>query len=181
MNWNRALRTAVAAAFLASAAQMKAADEYGLSKGETEAAGFVGFADGELTLGGTVGKAVTDKIFVLGDLGYIAGGSASAAGFRTSAHALTFGAGMQYNFRNAFKGNPKFVPYAGAGLSLVRVSASASGGGISASASDSSLMLNLGGGLRYYMTPKWGFRPELMIFAGDGSFVRAAVGIFYQF
>jgi opacity protein-like surface antigen len=180
-----AIKTVAIVGLLMSASALSAADEFGLDKGENEASGLVGISDGNLTLGGSYGKAVTDKILVLGELSYISGGSASgtAAGttFKASAHALGVGLGLHYNFNGVFKSNPNLVPYAGAGIGVLRYSASSSGGGFSASASDSSLFFQFGGGLRYYVRPNWGLRPEVMIFAGKDTFVRAAVGIFYQF
>jgi hypothetical protein len=41
--------------------------------------------------------------------------------------------------------------------------------------------MSIGGGARYYVKDRWGFKPELMVFAGEDSFVRLGVGMFYQF
>jgi hypothetical protein len=165
------------AAALAAISVPAMAEDYQIDKGEGEAVGLLGVSDGNLTLGGAFGKGVTDKILAYGELAYIRGGSSSFGGFRASSYSAGFGGGIHYNFHNVFKNNPKLVPYAGAGLTLLRTSVSTTVGG--ASATD--LFLNFGGGLRYYMKPNWGFRPEVMIFAGDGSFIRASVGLFYQF
>lgn len=161
------------------------AQDNALTRGESEVTVFAGLADGEGTFGGAFGKAVTDRIFVLGEMSYIAGGSSSSISsvgqYEASANALNFNGTLQYNFTNVFKDKSKFVPYAAAGLGITRVSASASGPGFSSSASDSSFLFNFGGGLRYYVKPNWGLRPELMVFAGNGSYARFAIGLFYQF
>ncbi|MDX1984860.1 MAG: outer membrane beta-barrel protein [Bryobacteraceae bacterium] len=174
-------KTMLLLALAAVCACPMAAEDNAIEKGESEAVGFAGLADGNLTMGGAFGKGVTDKIFAYGELSFLKGDSASFNGVKASSNAIGFGGGAQYNFNKLFKSNPRWVPYAGAGLSLFRFSAKSSFGGVSASASATDLFLNFGGGLRYYMKPNWGFRPELMIFAGDGSFIRATVGLFYQF
>lgn len=161
------------------------AQDNGLQAGDSEVTPFVGLSDGEGTLGVSYGKALSDKLFIQGEFSYIALGSSSSVlpggSFDISAKALNFNGTVQYNFTNAFKNNSKFVPYAGAGLGVTRTSVSSDVPGFSASASDTSLMFNIGGGLRYYVKPNWGLRPELMLFAGDGSYARFAVGLFFQF
>ncbi len=175
------LAPALALSFLLAAGPLAAQDE-GLEKGEREATAFIGISDGEFTLGGQFGKAVTEKIFAFGEMSYIPGDSASSGGIRVSTRLLTFGGGAQYNFVDVFKNNKKFVPYAGGGLSLLRASGSVSIPGVGSSGnSDTRLYLTFGGGLRYYARPNWGIKPDVTVFAGKGSFVRASVGLFYQF
>jgi hypothetical protein len=36
-----------------------------------------------------------------------------------------------------------------------------------------------GGGLRYYITPDWGIRPELKVIVSNRTYARFTVGIFY--
>jgi opacity protein-like surface antigen len=166
-------------------APLQAQDNAGLTQGKSEVTGFVGIADGEGTLGGSYGKAISDKLFAQGEFSYIALGSSSTVTpggtYDVSASAINFNGGVQYNFTNLFTNNSKIVPYAGAGLGVTRSSVSADLPGFSSSASDTAFLLNFGGGLRYYLRPNWGLRPEFMIFAGDGSYARFSVGLFYQF
>jgi hypothetical protein len=131
------------------------------------------------------GKAVTDRVFVLGEFGYIPLGGASASGngfaVDTGGRVISLMGGAQYQFneRNAF------VPYAGGALGLVRISGSSSttSGGTTTSVDFSSnkFYLGLTGGARYYVKDRWGFKPEFTIFAGDNTFFRFAAGMFYQF
>lgn len=148
-----------------------------LRKGTSEVTGFAGIADGQGTFGGAFGRAVTNRVFVYGDAGYIAGESASVAGFSASSHAMNFHGGLQYSFRT----ESRLVPYAAAGIGITRVSASVSGIGLPVKGSNSSVMFAFGGGARYYIGRNWGIRPELMVFAGDGSYIRAGAGVFFQF
>lgn len=158
-----------------------AAQNSGLERKGGEVTAFVGVADGEATFGGSYAKPFNDKILMLGEASYFALGSQSAGLYDVSANAFNFNVGMHYNFFNAFKNNAKFVPYVGGGVGITRASVSSDLPGFAASASDSSFLLNFGGGLRYYVKPTWGIRPELMVFTGNGSYTRLAVGLFYRF
>lgn len=153
------------------------------SAGDNEVTGFAGIADGEATFGGAYAKALSEKLFAVGEFSYIALGSQSASivGVETSAKAVNFNGGVHYNFPNLFGNKSRLVPYAGAGLGVTRVSVKASVAGFSGGGSDSSFLFNFGGGARYYVGPKWGIRPEVMVFAGDGSYARFTVGVFYHF
>lgn len=170
------LRTLVLSAAIFAPMHLAAQDEH-LGKGTSEVTGFGGIADSQGTFGGAYGRAITDRIFVFGEGSYITGDSTNVAGFSASGSAMNFHGGVHYSFRN----RSKLVPYGAAGLGITRMSASASGGGLSISGSNSSLLFNFGGGARYYVGRNWGIRPELMVFAGDGSYVRAGAGLFFQF
>lgn len=163
-----------------------------LESGEVEATGQVGIVTGIRThasFAASVGKALNDRVFALGEFGYIPLGGASASGttpgggfqFDSGGKVLTFTGGIQYQFNDT----RSFSPYAGAGLSLVRFSGSntstVNGSTTSTSFSNNEFYVSLGGGARYYVKDSWGFKPELMIFAGEDSFFRFAVGMFYQF
>ena len=160
-----------------------------LERGKVEATGLAGLVSGIGThgsLAGTVGTAVTDHVFALGEFSYIplGGGTIDAFGFRSggSAKAYGFNFGAQYLFRKS----GLVAPYAGAGLGLLHNSVNYSsmvGGTITTlSASGTDAYLSLGGGVRYYPREEgWGFKPEVMLFAGPNTYIRLGVGIFYQF
>jgi hypothetical protein len=159
----------------------------GLDKGHLEATGQIGLAAGIGThgsIGGSVAGAVTDRIIALGELTYIprGGGDVEALGFSSSASSksYTFNVGAQYQIKKA----RQISPYAGIGLGFLHSSSSftSSIGPVDVSTSDTDFYVNFGGGARYYMkNNRWGFKPELMIFAGPSTFVRLGAGIFYQF
>jgi hypothetical protein len=163
-----------------------------LEKGKVEATGQVGLALGVGTraaFAGTLGTAINERVFVLGEFGYIPVGGVSASGqtagglfeFDSGGKILSFMAGAQYQFT----AQRSFVPYAGAALGLVHASGEArttvGGQTQTVSLSSNNFYISFGGGARYYVKDKWGFKPELMFFAGDDSFVRLGVGMFYQF
>jgi hypothetical protein len=163
-----------------------------LEKGNVEATGQAGIVTGigtHASFAGSVGTALTDRIFVLGELGYVPLGGASVGTSGTGGgisidaggKVFTFMGGVQYQFKE----KNAFVPYAGLGLGLVHYSFSSSqtvsGQTTTIDASSSNFYVNFGGGGRYYMKDRWGIKPELMIFAGDDSFFRFSVGLFYQF
>jgi hypothetical protein len=164
-----------------------------LDKGSIETTGQVGIATGigtQASFAGTVGTAVTSKVFVLGEFGWIPLGGANASGstpggsffeLSTGGKVLSFMAGAQYQFNET----RSFVPYAGAALGLVHSSGSVEstvGGSVqNVSTSSNNFYVSFGGGARYYVKDRWGFKPEFMIFAGDDTFFRFGAGIFYQF
>src|SRR5262245_14376084 len=137
--------------------------------------------------GGSIGGPITDRLVLSGDLSYIPLGGSSVTFFgsttTTSAKAFNFNGTLQYQF------NPVrvAVPYAGAGLGFLHSSVSTTstgvglGGALNAQGSATDLYFNVGGGLRYHVDKRWGFRPEFMVFAGSNTYVRVAGGIFYQF
>src|SRR5262245_9676556 len=102
-----------------------------LEKGEVEATGQVGIVTGIKThasFAGSAGKALTDRVFALGEFGYIPLGGASGSGttpggpfqFASSGRVLTFMGGAQYQFSERHS----VIPYAGAALGVVRSSGS---------------------------------------------------------
>jgi len=162
-----------------------------LDAGEVEAtvqAGIVAGIGTHASFAGSAGKAITDRIFAFGEFGYIPIGSGTVTSpggnfsIGNSGRVLSFMGGAQYQFNE----NNSFTPYAGAALGAVRTSFKSTivGAPISEtdiSASATKFYGSFGGGARYYVNESWGFKPELMIFAGSDSFVRFSVGVFYQF
>jgi len=160
---------------------------YGQSKVEvTGNLGVVGGLGGSHgSFGGSIGAPVTDRMILSGDLSYIplGGSSVTMLGLTTSASAkaFNFNGNLQYQFKRA----GDVVPYAGAGLGALRSSFHTSSDGflgpIEVKGSSTDVYFNMGGGFRYYVKgQRWGFRPELMIFAGSNTYVRLAGGIFYR-
>jgi opacity protein-like surface antigen len=121
-----------------------------------------------------------------GEFSYIPLGGAStsvpAFGLEAggSARAYNFNAGGQYQFSRS----KNMTPYAAFGLGLLHASSSYSrtfnGVTVSGSGSSSDLYFNIGGGARYPVNERWGFKPEFMIFAGSNTYVRFGGGIFYN-
>jgi len=138
------------------------------------------------SFGGSLGGPITDRLTLSGDLSYIPLGGSNVtilgSSLRSSAKAFNFNGNLQYQF-NPFRGGT--VPYAGAGLGFLHSSFDASsnvvGSGFNISGSSTDMYFNVGGGLRYYVKERWGFRPEFMVFAGSNTYVRFAGGFFYQF
>lgn len=155
----------------------------------TAQAGIVGGIGTHASLGISAGTAVNDKVFVLGDLSWIPlGGSSTTISspnnffeVASGGRILTFTAGAHYQLNP----NRSFIPYLGGGLGLLHSSGSVTQtlGGVTTETSfhSNDVYLSLGGGARYYVSERWGFKPELMFFLGDESFVRFGAGIFYQF
>ena len=139
------------------------------------------------SFGGGIGVGLTPRILGFGEFSYIPLGSASSSvpslGLQAggSARAMNFNLGGRYEF----SGTRTMAPYASAGLGVLHSSSSFSStvGGITISGegSSSDLYFNFGGGLRYFVNDRWGWKPELMIFAGPDTFVRLGGGIFYRF
>ena len=163
-----------------------------LEKGKVEATGHVGLALGVGTraaFAGTLGGAINERVFVLGEFGYIPLGGANISGvtpggpfeFDSGGKILSFMAGAQYQFNS----QRSFVPYAGAALGVVHSSGETEStvGSVTQniSVTRNDFFVSFGGGARYYVKDRWGFKPEVMIFAGKDSFVRVGVGMFYQF
>jgi hypothetical protein len=107
------------------------------------------------------------------------GASVTAQGSTTSAgaRAFNFNGTLQYQFKQIHTA----IPYAGAGLGFLHSSFETSGPSFTVSGSSTDLYFNIGGGLRYFVNERWGFKPEFMIFAGPSTYVRLAGGIFYRF
>jgi hypothetical protein len=162
---------------------------YGQEPREMEANVQVGMVSGigtHGTFGGGFGVGLAPRVLGYAELSYIPLGSGSSSvpglGLQSaaSARAINFNLGGQYQFSRA----GSVEPYAGVGLGVLHASSSysTSVGGTIVSGENSSkdLYFNLGGGLRYHVNERWGFRPELMIFAGSNAYVRLGGGIFYR-
>jgi Outer membrane protein beta-barrel domain len=153
--------------------------------GNVEVTGHLGIISGigsHGSFGGSIGAPVTDRLILSGDLSYIpfGGGSVRILGSTTTTSSKAFN--LNGNLQYQFKPLHASVPYAGAGLGFLHSSFDASSSGsVVAQGGSTDLYFNVGGGLRYYVRDRWGFRPEFMIFAGSNTYVRFAGGIFYQF
>jgi Outer membrane protein beta-barrel domain len=164
------------------------ASSYGQgAPGNMEVAGHLGIVSGigsHGSFGGNLAVPVANNFLVSGDLSYIpmGGGSVTTNGLTTSAgaRAFNFNGTLQYQFKQTHS----FVPYAGAGLGFLHSSFDTSSNlqpGFNVTGSSTDLYFNVGGGLRYFVNERWGFKPELMIFAGPSTYVRVAAGVFYRF
>ena len=161
----------------------------GLVPGSVEVTGHLGIVSGigsHGSFGGSIGTPITDHVILSGDLSYIplGGGSVSINGATSSssAKAFNFNGNLQYQFKPAHA----VVPYAGAGLGFLHSSFNSSSNlpgtaAFTAQGGTTDLYFNMGGGLRYFVNERWGFRPELMVFAGSNTYVRLAGGVFYKF
>jgi hypothetical protein len=187
-NWPARLVTVLAVCvFLTSAGYAQS-----MEKGQVEVTGQAGLVAGigeHASLGASLGAAANERVFVLGEFSWIPLGGASTSGtspggsfeFASSGRILTFMMGAQYQLRET----RSFVPYVGGALGVVHGSGSFTstigGSTTQTSFSNSDFYVSFGGGARYYVSDRWGFKPEFMIFAGDDTFFRFGGGIFYQF
>lgn len=131
-----------------------------LEKGEVEVGGFAGLVAGAGThanVGAGAAVGVADRVALTGEFSVIP----------AEANSYEFHAGVHYLIPQR---RSDVVPYVAFGM-----------GGIHSSGGGTNFFLNFGGGLRYYLGQGWGLRPEFKIFAGEDTFVRIAVGLFYQF
>ena len=157
--------------------------------GNFEVTGHLGVVSGigsHGSFGGSIGAPISDNVILSGDLSYIPLGGANVTILgstnSSSASAFNFNGNLQYQFKPVRTA----VPYAGAGLGFLHSSFDTTttvpgAGSLSAKGSSTDVYFNVGGGLRYYVKERWGFRPEFMVFAGSNAYVRFAGGIFYQF
>jgi hypothetical protein len=188
MNWKipeLTGRLAVMAAFI----MVTSIVSYGQNTGNMEVTGYLGVVGGigsHASFGGSVGAPVADRLILSGDLSYIPLGSGRVtvlgSTMRTSASAINFNGNLQYEF----KPYHSVVPYAGGGLGFLRSSFDSSSsalpnGSLNVGGSATDMYVNFGGGFRHYVKSRWGFRPEFSVFAGSNTYVRFAVGTFYQF
>ena len=155
-------------------------------KGQVEVTGQAGFVSGIGThgaFGGSVATGLSESVLVYGEFLYIPLGSTTINIGSLSARSYNFDAGLQYHFRK----HGSMVPYGNVGLGLLHSTASVSnsfsfqGFNFTTGGSSNDFYANIGGGVRYYMTDRWGFRPEFTIFAGSNTFVRIGAGVFYAF
>ena len=144
----------------------------GIEKGQVEISGSGGSYGGIGMLNGAVGTAATDRAFVMGEFSYIPGKDFYSVSFK----GYGFAGGVQYMFPLS---SEKLVPYAAGGLSYLRFVASASG--LDQDIGLGGTGIYFGGGLRYYVSDRWGFRPELTFHTGSWAGVRLQMGLFYQF
>ena len=166
------------------------AASYAQEPREIEANAQVGIVSGIGThgsFGGGMGVALAPRIRGYGEFSYIPlGGSSDSVpplGIQVggSARAYNFNVGGQYELSRS----GSIAPYAGAGLGVLHTSTSYSSSigstTVSGSGSSSDVYFNVGGGLRYFVNERWGWRPEVMVFAGSNTYVRVGGGIFYRF
>jgi hypothetical protein len=73
-------------------------------------------------------------------------------------------------------GSSRATPYLAFGAGLVRQSFTALG----VARGTTGLTANFGGGLRWYISGRFGVRPELRVYAPDRTFVRVGVSLFYR-
>jgi hypothetical protein len=139
------------------------------------------------SFGGGLGVALTPRVLGYGEVTYIPLGGTSTSvtplGFQSgaSAKAINFNVGARYEFSRT----RSMAPYGAFGLGLLHSSSSFSstfaGTSVSGEASSNDVYFNFGGGLRYFVNDRWGWRPEMMIFAGSNTYVRLGAGVFYYF
>ncbi len=78
---------------------------------------------------------------------------------------------------------PNFAPYLAVGAGVLYASSDVvtSNGRGTARVSDADGVFHIGAGLRYYLSRRWGVRPELKFCFSDRTFARATIGFFYRF
>ena len=172
-----------------------------MQRGAVEGAGFIGGiwlsggGGNHAHLGGTFGAAARERLFVFGELGYapLTGRSTTTVvdgvpvNISASAKLLDFGGGVQVIFPTDWNFEPYVIGAVGAGRISTSGSAHVPGSNIDVSMSVSDTKARVGGGVgvRYYLSEKWGIRPELRIdrYLGTGGSTafRYTVGVFYQF
>jgi hypothetical protein len=89
--------------------------------------------------------------------------------------------GVQYEIPVTFT---KVFPYVAGSLGWARshIGLNASAFGLDLKNSENDFTANYGGGARVYFSPRWGFRPEFkVVHVPDETFVRATIGVFFQF
>jgi opacity protein-like surface antigen len=148
--------------------------------------GFGGLYRGEglnaATVGGGAGYTAHRNLRVFGEAFYFRKNLTdiigAPRGVDVTASAIAFDGGVQILLPI---GESPAVPFLTVGGGFARVSASArmSGQQFSVSGSETVSTFMLGGGLDYYVSDKWGIRPEFRVFRGPEY--RATVGIFYRF
>jgi hypothetical protein len=134
--------------------------------------------------GGSVAYALSPSFMIVGETNYNHAGQTNISFSDGSANiglSLTdFTGGVQWQLP---VGSKKFVPYVSAAVGGMREAASASGSGLPAnfSATTTDLALEFGGGVRYYVRPSWGIRPEATVVRIPGqTYMRFGVGVFWQ-
>src|SRR5262245_42080703 len=162
------------------------AASYAQEPRQIEADAQVGIVSGIGThgsFGGGIGVELTPRILGYGEFSYIPLGGTSSTVVAPlpvqtegSARAFNFNVGGRYDFSRSVS----MAPYAAFGVGILRSSSSFSssfgGTTISGSGSSNDFYFNIGGGLRYYVNDRWGWRPEVMVFAGSNTYVRLGGG-----
>lgn len=162
-----------------------------LEPGSAEAAifgGLIGGIGAHGTVGGGVNMATSEHLMPGLEFSYIPLGTDA---FRTGRYGpgLAVRSARAYdihgNLHVRFARQDQWAPYALVGVGLLRYSEVASSepgtGRIFIKDSDTRPAVNIGAGLRYYLTESWGLRPEFKVYASKDKFVRLSIGVFYQF
>ena len=134
--------------------------------------------------GGSIAYAATPKLLLVGRFSRdkIGNPSIQASGTSATVNALmtqvSFGAQYQLPFHK------RFAPYVGGAAGIGRLSASVDApgpaGSIGAAAIDRLYMVETG--VRWYLTPSFGVRPQLeWIHVPGSTYARAGAALFYQF
>jgi hypothetical protein len=78
---------------------------------------------------------------------------------------------------------PNFAPYLAVGAGVLYASSEvvANNERGTARMRDANAAFHVGAGLRYYLSSRWGVRPEVKLYLSDRTFVRATIGFFYRF
>jgi opacity protein-like surface antigen len=134
-------------------------------------------------VGGSAGYAVSPNLMVVFDTNYNHIGHANigygSVNISENSNLTDFTGGVHWQFPVS---SSKFVPYLSAGLGGVRLGVSASAAGVSSiSASETDFTFNAGGGLRIFIRPGWGVRPQFEVVRIPGqTYFRYGVGFFWQ-
>lgn len=129
-----------------------------LDKDSLEGVAFVGAASDNATIGAGLGKALTPRWLLIGEIAYV---RSNAVEFGVNGHYV-----IPLKQRN-------LTPYVLVGV-----------GGLNGGGSrdrHTAFGANIGGGLRWQTGSNWGIRPELKVLVGDGSYGRFTVGLYYNF
>jgi outer membrane protein W len=147
-------------------------------------------------LGGGAAYLLGDNVHLFGEFSYATLASASMSSGTTTANAsaklASFGGGADYSFGSS---SSKLRPYVLAALGVGHFYGTASADGFSATVGIANdLYTAVGGGVRLYLTKRWGLKPEVryqryessqssLLGGGIGSSnsLLYTVGVFYQF
>lgn len=160
----------------------------GEEAGRGEVTAFGGIYRGEGlnagSVGGGAGYTFHRNVRLFGETFYfrkdLSATVGAPSGISVNGSAVVFNGGVQVLLPI---GDSPVVPFATAGYALARASASARAEGaaqsFNVSVSDYATSYMLGGGVDYYISNRWGLRPEFRVFQGPEY--RMTVGIFYRF
>ena len=103
----------------------------------------------------------------------------NSPGLVTRSYLIDANGGLQVRFPLS----RAFAPYFLAGVGLLHSRSEISPGEhitpFNRSSNDAAFVV--GGGLRYYLSRRWGLRPEVKAYVSDRKFTRVSLGIFYTF